>query len=153
MFQSVMERWGKAEARRLMLELAVCAVLAALPGICLAKADYSFIGVKSESQVTQFLTQLQKAVAAGDRQAVAKMVSYPLMAVIDGQDVEIAAEADFVARYDQILTEDVRADILAQGLKAEDVFVNKDGVMVGDSGRIWALPDGKGLRISEIRGQ
>ena len=131
--------------------LAVAALVAILSGTALAKEDYSFIGIEDASQVPKFITSLQKAVAAGDKQAVAGMVSYPLMVTLGGQDVELDGAAAFVARYDQIMTEAVKASVLAQGLKPEDVFVNRQGVMVGDSGQIWVLPDGDVLRISEIR--
>lgn len=140
-----------ATLRLLALGAAMAICLAVTPGTGLAQEDYSFIGIDDAKQIPLFITRLQKAVADGDKQAVAKLVSYPLVTVIEGKDVELDGEAAFVKHYDQIMTEALKKSVLGQSLKPEDVFVNKQGVMVGDSGQIWVLPDGDALRISEIR--
>jgi len=140
-----------AGLRLLALGAAMAVCLAIMAGIGLAQEDYSFVGIDDAGQVPLFITRLQKAVAAGDKQAVAGLVSYPLMVVIKGRDVELDGAAAFVQHYDQIMTEALKKSVLEQSLKPEDVFVNKQGVMVGDSGQIWVLPDGDALRISEIR--
>ena len=137
--------------RLLALALFLAAGLTTLSNICLAKEDYSFIGVKKASQVPQFVASLQKALAADDRQAVAKLVSYPLMVSLGGQDLEIENQAALVRQYDQVFTKAIRENILAQPLN--DIFVNKQGVMVGSDGKVWALPEGNNLRISVIRDQ
>ena len=137
--------------RLLVLALLLAAGLTALPQACLAKEDYSFIGVKKASQVPQFVASLQKALAADDKEAVAKLVSYPLVVSLGGQDLEIENKAALVRQYDQVFTKAIRENILAQPLN--DIFVNKQGVMVGSDGKVWALPEGNNLRICVIRDQ
>lgn len=133
------------------LWLVLVAGLMCLPATVSAQVDYSDLGIDDASQVPRFIAQLQKAVAAGDKAAVAGLVSYPLDVSIAGQDVEIGDAAAFVARYDQIMTKDRQAGILAQSLKFEDIFVNRQGVMIGGNGDVWAVPDGNVLRIAVIR--
>ncbi|WP_075354306.1 hypothetical protein [Desulfovibrio sp. DV] len=133
----------------LVLGLLLAAGLMAVPTDGQAKEDYSFVGIKDASQVPKFVASLQKALAADDKNAVAGMVSYPLMVSIGGEDLEIADKAAFVSQYDRILTKEIKQNILAQPLN--DIFVNKQGVMVGSDGKVWALPDGKALRIAVIR--
>ncbi|EKO38651.1 MAG: hypothetical protein B193_2659 [Solidesulfovibrio magneticus str. Maddingley MBC34] len=137
--------------RLLALAVLLAAGLTALPQAGLAKEDYSFIGVKKASQVPQFVASLQKALAADDKQAVAKLVSYPLMVSLGGQELEIENQAALVRQYDQVFTKAIRENILAQPLN--DIFVNKQGVMVGSDGKVWALPEGNNLRICVIRDQ
>jgi len=133
----------------LALGLLLAAGLMAVPTDCQAKEDYSFVGIKDASQVPKFVASLQKALTADDKQAVAALVSYPLMVSLGGQDLEIEDKAAFVSQYDRIITKEIKQNILAQPLS--DIFVNKQGVMVGSDGKVWALPDGKALRIAVIR--
>ena len=140
---------GARWLRCLALGLLLAAGLMAGPARCEAKEDYSFVGIKDASQVPKFVASLQKALAADDKNAVAGMVSYPLMVAAGGEDLEIADKAAFVSQYDRIITKEIKQNILAQPLN--DIFVNKQGVMVGTDGKVWALPDGKALRIAVIR--
>lgn len=77
---------------------------------------------------------LQQAIAGHDAETVASLVDYPLDVVIDGRQVAIEGEAEFVERYDEIVTEPVEAAVTDQAY--EDLFVNGDGVMFGD-GEVW----------------
>lgn len=81
-----------------------------------------------------FFTDLKKAVIKGYKNDVAALVDYPFMARIDGKRVEILDAAHFVADYDKIITASVANALHAQAY--EDLFVNWQGVMVGD-GEIW----------------
>lgn len=135
--------------RCLALGLLLAAGLMAVPTDCQAKEDYSFIGIKDASQVPKFVASLQKALAADDKNAVAGLVSYPIMVSVGGQDLDVEDKAAFLRQYDRIITQAIKQNILAQPL--DDIFVNKQGVMVGSDGKVWALPDGKVLRIAVIR--
>ena len=66
-----------------------------------------------DAQLEAFLTELQRAVASGDRQAVAAMIRYPLTVSIAGVGLRVPINdaADFLARYDDILTEPLRDEI------------------------------------------
>lgn len=77
---------------------------------------------------------LQQAVAGHDAETVASLVDYPLQVVIDGRRTAIDGEAEFVERYDEIVTQAVEAAVTDQVYA--DLFVNGDGVMFGD-GEVW----------------
>jgi len=81
-----------------------------------------------------FLARLKDAVAAGDRRSVAAMIAYPLEAGVAGEPIELAAERDFLQRYDELITPAVAAALERQTFAT--LFANADGVMVGD-GEIW----------------
>lgn len=76
----------------------------------------------------------RKAVAAGDREAVAALVGYPLNVTVDGRRVRIHDAATFVSSYDRIVTPDIARVIVAQ--RYQDLFVNAQGVMFGN-GQTW----------------
>ena len=76
----------------------------------------------------------QKAVAAGDKEAVAALVDYPFSATIDGKRTPIKNAAGFVENYDKIVTPAIASAIKAQ--KYSELMVNGKGVMFG-SGQTW----------------
>lgn len=76
----------------------------------------------------------QKAVAEGDKQAVAALIDYPFSATIDGKRTSIKNAAGFVENYDKIVTPDIAGAIKAQ--KYSELMVNGKGVMFG-SGQTW----------------
>lgn len=76
---------------------------------------------------------LQKAVAAGDKDAVAQMVLYPLEQAADGTRT-IQDSGQFVREYDRIVTPGISDAITGQ--KFADVMVNKNGIMFGN-GQAW----------------
>lgn len=62
-------------------------------------------------ELEAFLTELQQAVGATDREAVAAMIRYPLTVSIAGLRVPINDTADFLARYDDLFTDAMRGEI------------------------------------------
>ncbi len=98
-----------------------------------ASPDFSVAGL-SVSEVESFLDSLKAAVANDDRRAVASLVSYPIRVQLDGQDTMIASADDFVARYPDIVNDNVKSAVLAQ--EAAELFVNWQGVMIG-RGEVW----------------
>jgi ketosteroid isomerase-like protein len=76
---------------------------------------------------------LQTAVADEDAEAVAALVAYPLVVKV-GERREIAAPEEFVAAYDEIMTEEITTTISEQSY--ETLFVNGDGIMFGN-GEVW----------------
>jgi hypothetical protein len=81
-----------------------------------------------------FFSDLKKAVSAGDRQAVAAMVDYPITVSIGGKDVKIKSGKDFVSHYDHIFSDKIVTAVEKQTYAA--LFANDQGIMVGD-GEIW----------------
>lgn len=76
----------------------------------------------------------QKAVGAGDKEAVAALVRYPFEASLDGKKTTIGNPAGFVQNYDRIVTPAIAAVVTAQ--KYSELMVNQQGVMFG-SGETW----------------
>ena len=81
-----------------------------------------------------FFTDLQTAILAGNKPAVAAMVAYPLTVRRGGKDIALRAAPDLLARYDQIVTARVVAAVRKQTY--ETLFARDTGVMIGD-GQVW----------------
>lgn len=77
---------------------------------------------------------LQDRVTAQDAETVAALVSYPLTVTINGERVVISGEAEFVERYDDLITPEIAEIIMTQDYA--NLFVNQDGVMFGN-GEVW----------------
>ena len=77
---------------------------------------------------------IQAAVGAGEAAVVADWVSYPITVREGGDEVIIEGPEDFIAQYDQIITDAISQAVVSQ--KYEDLFVNADGVMFGN-GEVW----------------
>ena len=80
------------------------------------------------------IQELQAAVAADDAAKVASLVQYPIGVDIGGKNTVLKTEKDFVARYQELMTPDIRKAIVET--KYGDLFVNYKGVMFG-SGQAW----------------
>jgi hypothetical protein len=91
-------------------------------------------GTKVASETIAFLTQLQRALRAGDKKQIASPVHYPLR-VFDGSlTIEISSPSDLVTRYSSVFSRDVRQAILTQS--GECLFGNDQGMMIGN-GQVW----------------
>lgn len=97
----------------------------------------------------RFLSELQRAVAAGERARVARMVLYPLRTRVSRRRVVLRNARQLLARYDALFNPHVKA-VLA-GQKFEGIFRNWQGYMVG-RGEIWfeQLADTGEFRIIAI---
>ncbi len=80
------------------------------------------------------IQDLQAAVAAGDAAKVASLIRYPISVDIGGKNTTLKTEQAFVARYQELMTPDIRKAIVET--KYGDLFVNYKGVMFG-SGQAW----------------
>ncbi|KAF1708352.1 hypothetical protein [Pseudoxanthomonas sacheonensis] len=76
----------------------------------------------------------QKAVAEGDKEAVAALIDYPFSTTIDGKRTSLKNASGFVSNYDKIVTPAIAGVIKAQ--KYSGLMVNSKGVMFG-SGETW----------------
>ena len=122
--------------RILRFLLAAAASAAALPALAGDSATNGAIdeafGEHAKYEVV--IVSLQKAVAAHDADAVAKLVSYPIRVSVNGRKTTIRDAKAFVAHYDAIIAPDIAAAVRDQ--KYEDLFVNSQGVMFGN-GQVW----------------
>jgi len=110
------------------------------------KADCASAGLKNCAALTAFVKELRAAVAAGDKQAVAAKVAYPIEVQL-GDGLNVAGPADFVRQYDTIMTPAVRDAILK-----EDPFVSPRKLiqMVGEKAQVWLDVDKGRLLIGTI---
>jgi hypothetical protein len=90
--------------------------------------------------------QLQKAVAAGDKPAVAALMQYPLR--VNGKSrLDIESSADLLRRYQKVFTADLIKQILAANPQV--VFCRYDGNMFAD-GAVWANNDNGRMAVYAI---
>ncbi len=130
--------------------LLMCCCIVVFASAAFAENDYSTIGVDDPAKVARFINDLQNAINAGDREALANMMSYPLMVVIGDDDVEIKGKEEFIEQYDAIMSPDLKDNIAGQGLKDEDIFVNRRGIKIG-GGDTWAMGEDGNVRIFILR--
>lgn len=106
--------------------------------------------VLNDRSYATFLTQLQNAVRANDREAVIRLVSLPLR--VNSNRTRLYRDTKSVrADYDRIFTPNVRKAILAQ--RFEQLFGRDQGVMIGD-GEVWfdhVCLDGDCTRVGPVR--
>ncbi len=88
----------------------------------------------SHEPYLKFLQDLQRAVAAHNRDQIAAMISYPLKTHIAGRAVELSNPRHFLAHFDELLPRSSLDAITAQ--TAAGLFANSHGVMIG-SGEVW----------------
>ncbi|MFD0618470.1 hypothetical protein ACFQZR_13455 [Paenibacillus sp. GCM10027629] len=108
---------------------------------------YEVAGIDNPAAFTDFLSKLQKAVVSNNKKEVANFISYPLHVNQKGKTVLIKSKKQFIEKYNQIMTDKVKEKLLAQ--KAKDVFVNWQGVMVGD-GEVWIRPQDEQIVVFAI---
>ncbi len=80
-----------------------------------------------------FLADLQRAVAARDRQQIVAMVSYPLRTNLAGHVVKLGPK-QLLAHFDELLPQKTLDAITSQSF--DTLFANSQGVMIG-SGEVW----------------
>ncbi len=81
-----------------------------------------------------FLTQLKQALASGNKQAVSKLIAYPISVSLQGKKRKITSREEFEAHYAEIVTENVAKAV--QNQSYEHLSANSKGVMIG-SGELW----------------
>lgn len=79
---------------------------------------------------------IQQAVASHDAAALSRWIAYPFRVSYDDEELIAERPADFIAEYDEIVTEDVAKAVLEQDYGS--LFVNTDGVMFGN-GEMWMM--------------
>lgn len=90
------------------------------------------------SVVIDFFLEIQDSIRTSNKEKLAQLVLYPItIHSIDGKDVEIQNEEEFIANYEKIATPKWKGVILAQ--EPEKLFTNWQGVMV-NRGEMWFGP-------------
>ncbi|WP_244169775.1 hypothetical protein [Paenibacillus helianthi] len=99
-----------------------------------SKNPYEVAGIDDPAEFTAYFSKLQKAVKDNKPAEVADLISYPMNLNKDNKTYVIYNKEEFIKKYDRIFTSLVRDILLAQ--KVDKLFVNYQGVMVGD-GELW----------------
>ncbi len=101
---------------------------------------YKGAGIDNPVEFEKMFNTVKELVAAGKKEEVANYVIYPLRVNCDQEKIMIKTKEDFIKNYDEIFTDKIKTALENQ--KVEDLFVNYQGVMVGN-GEIWF--DGNGI--------
>ena len=131
------------------LLLAACVWAGFSPGTAVLAAPenrYLLGGVDNAAEFEKTFSALQAALTANDRGKVADLVLYPLR--VNGwlgdaagkTTVQFSTPPEVVENFDDIFTSQIKEAIIKQ--KAEKMFVNWQGVMVGN-GEVWLSGSGK----------
>ena len=95
---------------------------------------FMFTGVP-DAEVLTFLGKLQRAVAAGDRAAVAGMVNYPLGVNRDAEHHTLVASATaLLKQYDAVFTPTIRRGIITE--TPANLTGGRDGAGI-KAGLVW----------------
>lgn len=110
---------------------------------------YSVAGIENDAAVESFLHDLQEAVSKNERAKVASIIAYPIKVRVGRHREIIRKKSDLLKRYDSVFNQKVKEALGKQ--KVSDLFVNSQGVMVGD-GEIWfnQMAGSKNIRIVAI---
>lgn len=95
-------------------------------GVCLLLVTTTY----AQSQLQPFLEELNRALRAGDRTAVAASVRYPVTVSIGGVRVPFSTPAALLERYEDIFTPEVHAAVGRGMLAAVETH---PGFMIGNS--------------------
>ena len=88
-----------------------------------------------ESEIyEEFYLKLRKALVSGDKEAVAKLNTYPIRVNIDSTSVYYKTAREFLANYSQIITREMLSRVKKSDFK--DLFANSYGMHIG-LGDIW----------------
>jgi hypothetical protein len=95
----------------------------------------------TDTEATVFLASLQDAIRAENPGQVAALVKFPLRVGFSSRQsprpdrvVNIANAEEFIRRYSELFTPEVRAAVLSQ--PSDTLFRNWQGVMIGN-GELW----------------
>lgn len=103
----------------------------------------------SHKDYAEFFSNLQKAFATDDKEAVAAMVYYPFIGTTKTGTIQIKDAKHFVADYDKLITPEVKAAVAKQTYAT--LFANWQGVMIGD-GTVWfsGIGDKLDVKITHV---
>lgn len=107
--------------------------------------EYEMAGAKDDEIIDKAAQDLLSAVAKDDKESVARLMAYPIVAVLDGERKQITNKEEFVLNYEKIFTDEFKA-ILAQA-RPHHLDAKWEGIMLG-YGDIWFNADGKVVVIN-----
>jgi hypothetical protein len=99
------------------------------------------------NEATVFLATLKDLIRWDNRPAIAKLVRFPLDLNQGRQTVKIKNKAEFLARYQEIFSPELKSRVLEQ--QPEEIYSDQRGYMIGN-GKLWFDDWGQGLQINTI---
>lgn len=112
-----------------------------------AANKYVSAGIEDAQAFEAFFNQFKSLVLANDKTQLSALFTYPMSINFDGTAVTYPDKNSFVLEYDTIFTPVVKTAL--QNQKIEDLFVNYQGVMVGN-GEVWLGMEGNHYVIISI---
>lgn len=111
-----------------------------------ADAMYQVNGIRSE-EAQAFAEDFVTLARADDREAVASMIRYPRTLVVDGTETTLENAEDFLAHYEEILSEDFISTL--ESLLAQPLSYRYDGTFLG-GGVLWMSNSGGELMVESL---
>ena len=108
--------------------------VALLVSISQAQEQNGCIEAYGSKTVSDFLSDLQKSVAAGDRAHVASLIQFPITITIKGKRISLRNRQQLLTHYDVAFDPKVKGFLAKQHFA--DLFCNWKGIMIG-RGEIW----------------
>ncbi|MCT4613087.1 MAG: hypothetical protein N4A47_06940 [Clostridia bacterium] len=101
---------------------------------------YLVAGIEDSASFENTFKAIKEVIKEDNSEELEKYIIYPLIVHDNGKTIEIEDKEMFVNKYEEIVTNKIKESIINQ--KEEDLFVNYQGVMVGN-GEVWlgALED------------
>ncbi|MBN2662990.1 MAG: hypothetical protein JXR68_05020 [Bacteroidales bacterium] len=106
---------------------------------------FSVAGVDNDQLVYEFVRNLKANI--GNKNTLSQMIEYPINSTVDDEKIQISSSDEFLENFDQIFNQNVVDAI--QNQSYDDLFVNYQGVMVGD-GVVWMSIIGDKIKIIAI---
>jgi hypothetical protein len=108
---------------------------------------YGAIGATSNQAVHAPAEHFWRALKAGDRNAVAAEIRYPIKVSLNGKIKTLRNTAELLAVYDAVFTPDYRKAIAAA--IPRNMFVRDEGAMLGN-GQVWFGANGKVIALNNF---
>jgi hypothetical protein len=106
----------------------------------LGSGEYEIAGAKDDAQVEKNVQAFYRGVLQGNRNEVAKYISYPCTFIREGKRASIRDESDLLKNYDAIFMKEF-VEKIASGVP-HHMFANYQGIMIAD-GAVWFNDEGK----------
>jgi uncharacterized protein YcfL len=88
------------------------------------------LNIKSDKDVENFVSKIQKLVVNGDKEELAAQIKYPINAKINGKSTKIQNKDEFIKNYAQVINPNYKKVISNAYIKY--MFVNWQGIMFGE---------------------
>jgi hypothetical protein len=132
-------------------KIAILLAFLIIPATAIAQqtGKYSAAGIDNDAAVERFLHDLQEAVSKNQRAKVTSMIAYPIKVGVGRHREVIRKKSEMLKKYDSVFNQKVKEALGKQ--KVSELFVNGQGVMVGD-GEIWfnQMAGSENIRITAI---